>query len=224
MKKSVMKTQKIAHVVFIFLVLLTCFSCNKNKENKEVVVTEPIKFNKETHYYNGDSLIHLNIDPHMILVAFKEIGYSKQQALNILRDYSEINLGSDTICAHNSFFVYLKDGLTEDHYLKLLVELNSIESIEYATPSFLVDNGRIFLTNEFFIKTTKSEKELENFLKDNSADFSKVANYSAGNLFIVSKVETGFEVLDYANKIHKLDGIEYSTPSFARLLDPFDNK
>src|ERR1035437_4750527 len=122
----------------------------------------------------------------MILVAFKEIGYSKQQALNILRDYSEINLGSDTICAHNSFFVYLKDGLTEDNYLKLLVELNSIESIEYATPSFLVDNGRIFLTNEFFIKTTKSEKELENFLKDNSADFSKVANYSPGNLFIVS--------------------------------------
>lgn len=213
-----MKTQEISHAIVAFFVLLTCFSCKKE------AVNEPIKFNKETSYYNGASLIHLNIDPQMILVAFKEESYSKPQALNILKNYSEIDIDSDTICAHNRIFVSLKDGLKEDNYLKLLVELNSIESIEYATPSFLVDNGRMFLTNKFFIETTKSENEFKNFLEDNSAYFSKVANFSAGNLFIVNKVETGFEVLDYSNKINELDGIEYSTPSFSYLLYPFDNK
>jgi hypothetical protein len=214
----VMELQKLSYVIITFFVLLTCFSCDKD------VVNEPIKFNKEISYYNGDSLIHLDINPQMILVAFKEESYSKPQAMNILKNFSEIDLNSDTICARNRIFVYLKNGLTEDNYLKLLVQLNSIESVEYATPSFLVDNGRMFLTNKLFIETTKSENEFETFLKDNSAYFSKVENYSAGNLFIVNKVETGFEVLDYANKINELDDIEYSSPSFSYLLDPFDNK
>jgi len=213
-----MELQKISHVIVAFFVLLTCFSCDKE------VVNEPIKFNKEISYYNGDSLIHLNINPQMILVAFKEESYSKPQAVNILKNYSEIDLNSDTICARNRIFVYLKNGLTEDNYLKLLVQLNSIESVEYATPSFLVDNGRMFLTNKFFIETTKSENEFDTFLEDNSAYFSKVENYSAGNLFVVNKVDTGFDVLDYANNINELVGIKYSTPSFSRLLYPFDNK
>ncbi len=214
-----MKTIGNLHLTLIFLVLLTCYSCSKEDGNELTI------FYKEIYYYYEDSIIHLDINPQMILVAFKESEYSKNQAIKIFEGYPEINLEQSTIGAHYRSYLFLKSGITEAKYLKLLKDLNSIVSIDYATPSFLTEGGVGFLTNKFFIKSAMSETEFEEFLANNSSKFSKAKDYSSGNLlFTVNQIEDGFEAMNFANEINILDGIDYSCPGFSYLLDQIEKE
>jgi len=197
-------------LAFIFLFLITYFSCSKENDN------DPISFSKEIYYYYGDSIIHLDINSQMILVAFNESDYSKNQAITILEQYPEINLEKRTIGDNNRTDLFLKSGITEAEYLELLKNLNSIVSIDYATPSFFIDEGIGFLTNKFFISFTMTETEVDEFIVNNSLRFTKIKEYSSGNfLFTVNDMKDGFEAMNFANEINVLDGINYSHPSFS---------
>ena len=208
-----MKTIKNLHLVLIFFVLVTYFSCSKKDDN------EPADFDKEVFYYYDDSLIYLDINSKMIMVAFNESGYTETLALSIYKNYPEIDLEKSAVGSNYRNHLFLKDGITEYEYLELLKYLNAFDQIIYATPSFFTDNGVGFLTNKFFIEPTMSKNEFENFLNNNLTKVSKVKDFYPGNLFIVNKIENGFEGVDFANKINVMDGIEYSCPSFSYLLD-----
>jgi hypothetical protein len=190
---------------YIFFIFLSCISCSK-KEN------DPITQVKETYYFNGDDTVKLSINFQMIYVQFNKDDYSETNALNILKNFPEIDIANTHI---NSTIVLLKTGITEKDYLTLLTKLNSIESVGYATPSFLSGKTKMFLTNHFFIRYNMSESDFQSFLEQNLTKFSKEKDYAPGNLYSVNKISTGFESLDFANEINIKDGIEYSEPSFA---------
>ncbi len=218
-EKTVMKPKTNLNLALFFLFLLTCFSCSKENVN------ELSTFSKEIHYYYGDSIIHLEINPQMILIAFNESDYSKNQAITILEQYSEIDLEKSTIEDHYRTYISLKSGITETEYLELLKNLNSIVSVDYATPSFFTEGDVGFLTNKFFIKSTMTETEFDEFLTNNSSRFTKVKEYSSGNLlFTANNMKDGFEAMNIANEITVLDGIDYSSPSFSYILDQMENK
>ena len=214
-----MKTTGNLNLALIFLFLTACFSCSKENEN------EPSTFSKEILYYYGDSIIHLDINPQMILVAFNEADYSKNQAIMTLEQYSGIDLEKSTIENYYRTYISLKSGITETEYLELLKNLNSIASVYYATPSFFTGGGIGFLTNKFFIKSAMTETDFDEFLADNSSKFTMEKEYSSGNLlFTVNKIEDGFDAMNLANEINVLDGINYSSPSFSYLLDQMENE
>ena len=108
-----MKTIGNLNLALIFLFLSTCLSCSKENENELPI------FSKEILYYYGDSIIHLDINPQMILVAFNEADYSKNLAITIFEQYSEIDLEKSTIGDLYRNHISLKSGVTENEYLEL---------------------------------------------------------------------------------------------------------
>lgn len=205
-----MKTTTNLSLVLILLFTITCFSCSKEKD------IESLPFSKKISFYYRDSIIHRDINSQMILVKFNESDYSKDQAITILEQYPEIDLEKSAIGDYFRPPLTLKSGITETEYLGLLKKLNSIISIDYATPSYLIDGPGIgFLTNKFFILPTMSETEFEVFLTDNSSRFSMVIGFPHNALFTVDNMEDGFEAMNLANEINVLDGIDYSQPSFS---------
>ena len=196
---------------YIFFIFLSCVSCSKNEN-------DPITQVKETFYYVGDDTVKLSINFQMIYVLFNKDEYSETEALNVLKDFPEIDIGN-TLIKDKIVFLTLKTGITEKDYLNLLTKLNSVKSVSYATPSFLSGKTKMFLTNHFFIRHNMPESDFQRFLEQNLSKFSKVENYPPGNLYSVNNISTGFESLDFANEINIKDGIEYSEPSFALIFD-----
>ena len=142
-----------------------------------------------------------------------------------LGQYSEIDVEKSTIEDHYRTYISLKSGITETEYLELLKDLNSIVSVDYATPSFFTGGGVGFLTNKFFIKSVMTETEFDEFLTNNSSRFTKIKEYSSGNLlFTANNIEDGFEAMNLANEINVLEDIDYSSPSFSYLLDQMENE
>jgi hypothetical protein len=195
----------------LFILILSICSCSKNND-------ESVQQEKETFYHNGDSLINLKINFQMILIAFKETEYSKNIALDILNGIPEIDLEKTTVAEYYRIVAKLHKGITEENYLSLLINLNSINSIDYATPSFYGDDDtETFLTNKFFIEISMSESEFSNFLNQNHNRFQMVENYNPENLYIINNIIDGFEAMDISNQIHNSSGIEYSCPDFTRV-------
>ncbi len=193
-------------VIILFVGLISC--------DKELTNNEPVSFEKKVFYYYQDEVINLKINSKSIFIVLKREKYSKDKVLNVLKKYPEVDLDNSFISQYNYNFIYFKENLKEERYLRILKEFNSEKDIYYATPICLGKNNElIWFTNEFFIKFSSkiSEKAIKEFLKKNESNFSYKEQESVFDILCtVKNIRTGFESIELANKIHKLNYVDFS--------------
>lgn len=159
-----------------------------------------------------------------ILVQFTA-GLSFDQKAEILAKEAGLKLDSKDVLPAPDVSIVKVNGLDSEGIHRLLVRLNALNSIEYANPFVIYEDGTYQGIQNRIIVRLKSEKDfglLTNIAKGLNLNVVEKNEFDPQMFVLQTTKQTNGNALEIANKLTESNSFEYAEPDFLLLLKRFN--
>lgn len=159
-----------------------------------------------------------------ILVQFTA-GLSFDQKAEILAKEAGLKLDSQDVLPAPDVSMVKVNGLDSEGIHRLLVRLNALNSIEYANPFVIYEDGTYQGIQNRIIVRLKSDKDfglLTNIAKGLNLNVVEKNEFDPQMFVLQTTKQTNGNALEIANKLTESNAFEYAEPDFLLLLKRFN--
>jgi hypothetical protein len=204
---------------FLALSVLLVFSISVVKPNTAMAAKEIVR-------YTGDGKLNSPISTSKVLVKFKD-GLSKSSISAVLAKEPLLEPLTDEMMLPSPKIVVaeLKGIATEQQIFELIIRLHKHESVVYANPFLVNEDGTLEAAQDRVIVKLKSLgdlRTLEDQLKSAGATIEK--SYEADQLvyFVQVTKRSSFKALELATNLTESKLFAYAEPDYLKLLKRFN--